>query len=176
MVGYRRNRIAGGTYFFTATLRDRQSTVLVDYVDMLRAAIDITRNKLPFSIDAIVILPDHLHAIWILPEGDSDYPSRWKMLKSNFTQGLRRNGIEIERDQRGEYALWQRRYWEHTIRDDSDMKSHVDYIHYNPVKHGLVEHVGDWPHSSFHQYVEKGSLPRDWACGEFVYDRVGFGE
>jgi len=131
MVHYRRNRVAGGTYFFTVTLRDRSSDRLVRHVGLLRDAFRSVRAERPFTIDAIVILPDHLHAIWTLPAGDADYSGRWRAIKSRFTHGLRASGIPLSRDSRGEYRLWQRRFWEHTIRDDDDLNRHVDYIHYN---------------------------------------------
>jgi putative transposase len=163
MVGYRRNRVAGGKFFFTLTLADRRSTVLVDHIDALRAAFRETRRERPFTIDAIVVLPDHLHVVFALPDGDADFPGRWRRIKGHFSSRLLGEGVDIKRYSNGELALWQRRYWEHTIRDDAEFARHVDYIHYNPVKHGLVKRVCDWPHSSFHLYVRRGVLPRDWA-------------
>jgi putative transposase len=163
MVNYRRNLVRGGTYFFTVALANRRSSALVEHVDSLRQAFQKTRVEKPFEIDAIVILPDHLHAIITLPPADSDYSGRWRRLKSLFTRAIANSGEFIARDSRGEYQLWQRRFWEHTIRDDSDFERHVDYIHFNPVKHNLVPQVADWPHSSFHRYVRQSVLPRDWA-------------
>lgn len=163
MVLYRRNRVAGGTYFFTVTLRHRSSDVLVRHVGLLRNAFRKVRTDRPFTIDAIVILPDHLHAVWTLPDGDADYSRRWRAIKSNFTHELRLSGMPLTPDKRGEYRLWQRRFWEHTIRDDTDFQRHVDYIHWNPVKHGLTQCVADWPYSSFHAYVRLGLLPLEWA-------------
>jgi putative transposase len=119
MVLYRRNRVAGGTYFFTVTLRDRSSDVLVRHVELLRNAFRAVRTERPFAIDAIVILPDHLHAVWTLPEGDADYSGRWRAIKSYFTRDLRLSDMPLTADNRGEYRLWQR-FWEHTIRDDAD--------------------------------------------------------
>jgi len=176
MVLFRRNRVPGGTYFFTVTLRDRSSDLLVAHIDSLRYAFQTTRHERPFSVDAIVILPDHLHAIWTLPAGDADYAGRWRALKSRFTHLLRYQGVPLQADARGEYRLWQRRYWEHTIRDDKDRQRHVDYIHYNPVKYGLVKRVSDWPFSSFHQFVKRGWLPLDWAGGSIIDARGDFGE
>jgi putative transposase len=138
MVHYRQNFLAGGTFFFTATLADRQSSVLVENIGLLRRAFRATRHERPFSIDAIVILPDHLHVVMTLPPEDADFPGRWKRIKSLFTRYVVANGLGYHRNRRGEYALWQRRFWEHTIRDDADLARHIDYIHYNPVKHGLV--------------------------------------
>jgi len=165
MVHYRRNRVAGGTYFFTVTLRDRSSDRLVRHVGLLRDAFRSVRAERPFTIDAIVILPDHLRAIWTLPAGDADYSGRWRAIKSRFTHGLRASGIPFSRDSRGEYRLWQRRFWEHTIRDDDDFNRHVDYIHYNPVKHGLTRRAADWQYSSLHRYVRLGLLTDDWTVG-----------
>lgn len=175
MVRYRRNFIPGGTFFFTVTLRDRRSHLLVDHIAALRHVFRVTRNERPFTIDAIVILPDHLDAIMTMPPGDSDFSGRWQRIKGLFTRRVVAVGVPAERNQRGEYALWQRRFWEHTIRDDSDFSRHVDYIHFNPVKHGLVQRVSDWPYSSFHRYVRQGWLPKDWG-GTADAALTGFGE
>lgn len=162
MVRYRRNLIPGGTFFFTATLDDRRSSALVDHVEKLRGAFRVTRAERPFAIDAIVILPDHLHVIMTLPDNDADFPGRWKRIKSIFTHRLAASGVAISRNHRGEFALWQRRFWEHTIRDEADFERCADYIHFNPVKHGLVSSPSDWPHSSLHRYVRADLLPPDW--------------
>ena len=162
MVRYRRNRVAGATYFFTVTLRNRESDALVQYWPELRKALAHTHKRLPFRTDAMVVLPDHLHALWTLPAEDDDYPNRWRMLKAYFVRLLRDNGESMVKNSKGEYALWQRRYWEHTIQNDRDLSAHVDYIHYNPVKHGLVTHARAWPYSTFHRYVRKGMLSVDW--------------
>jgi putative transposase len=172
MVLYRRNRVESGTYFFTVTLRDRQSTLLIEQVDLLRKAFAFTRYKKPFTIDSIVILPEHIHTIWSLPKNDQDYSTRWQSIKSYFSRNLKKTNIILQPNKRGEYDLWQRRFWEHTIRDEADYEHHVNYIHYNPVKHGLVKQVKDWPYSSFHKYVSKGILPINWGSdrdflGEF---------
>jgi putative transposase len=163
MVLYRRNRIEGGTYFFTVTLRNRQSDILVRHVELLREAFRSVKKQHPFTIDAVVILPDHLHTIWTLPKGDADYSGRWRAIKAQFTFQLKKTGLTLTRDKRGEHQLWQRRFWEHTIRDDNDFNRHVDYIHWNPIKHGLTQSATDWPHSSFHNYVRLGLLPENWA-------------
>jgi len=175
MVRYRRNRVEAGTFFFTLALEDRRSTALIDHVDALRVAFRVARHERPFMIDAVVILPDHLHAILTLPEGDADFAGRWRRMKGHFSSGLLRAGIGIKRHANGELALWQRRYWEHTVRDENDFARHVDYIHYNPVKHGLVTRVQDWPHSSFHLYVRRGILPEDWA-GDGSNANLSYGE
>jgi putative transposase len=163
MVRYRRNFAAGGTFFFTVALEDRASRALTDHIGNLRAAMRQTRRSQPFAIDAIVVLPEHLHVVMTLPDDDADYPNRWRLIKRRFTEGVSRTGTAIARHRNGELALWQRRYWEHTIRDDRDFERHVDYIHFNPVKHRLVDRVQDWPYSSFHRYVRERILPADWA-------------
>lgn len=176
MVQYRRNRVLGGTYFFTVTLRDRRATTLVDYIDDLRVAFRETRRKRPFVIDAMVVLPDHLHALWTLPEEDDDYAGRWRSIKSRFTRVLVKSDVALKRNAKGEYNLWQRRYWEHTVRNDADLARHVDYIHFNPVKHGWVKRVQDWPYSSFHRFVKRGICPPDWAGADMMKDGQGYGE
>ena len=176
MVHYRRNRVPGGTYFFTATLADRCSRILIEHIDDLRAAFRVVRRERPFQIEAIVVLPDHLHTIWTLPENDVDYPTRWRAIKSQFIRRIRTQGVSLQANSKGGYALWQRRYWEHTIRDDDDLRKHIDYIHYNPVKHGLVSRVSDWPYSSFHRYVRRGWLSRDWATPVHTDDSHSYGE
>jgi putative transposase len=175
MVNYRRNHLPGGTFFFTVTLADRQSSALTDHIDILRAAFRQARAQKPFAIDAIVVLPDHLHAILTLPAGDADFPGRWKAIKAAFTRGVAAKGIAIPRAGNGEFALWQRRYWEHTIRDERDFERCADYIHYNPVKHRLVGAPADWAHSSLHRYVRAGILPADWGESDVV-DDGSFGE
>ena len=165
MVHYRRNRAPGGTYFFTVTLADRSATTLVDHIDHLRAAIRGVRAKHPFTLCAMVVLPDHLHAILRLPEGDDRYSMRWRMIKTDFTVRLRKQDIELGDRGNGERRLWARRFWEHTIRDQQSLARRIDYLHFNPVKHGYVTCVADWPHSSFHSFVSRGLLPADWAGG-----------
>ncbi len=150
--------------------------MLVEHIDDLCLAFANTQIKYPFNTEAIVILPDHLHTIWVLPENDHDYPSRWQAIKSHFTRGLKKHGISIHKNKRGEYDLWQRRYWEHTIRDECDLKTHIDYIHYNPIKHGLVKRVSDWPHSSFHRFVRGGLLPSDWGDVPRAFKDIEYGE
>lgn len=162
MVLYRRNFLPGGTYFFTVTLRDRRSSLLTDHIGLLRDAFRQVMLRTPFSVEAAVVLPEHLHTIWTLPAGDARYPHRWRAIKSRFGQALHHEGIAIPRMSDGSLELWQKRYWEHTIRDERDLAAHVDYIHFNPVKHGLVEQVCDWPYSSFHRFVKDGRLPEDW--------------
>jgi putative transposase len=175
MVRYRRNFLAGGTFFFTVTVANRSSSVLTDHIAGLRAAVIATRRKHPFTIDAVVVLPEHIHIVMTLPDGDSDFANRWSLIKRRFTTAVIKAGTPVARYRNGEYALWQRRYWEHTVRDERDFERHVDYIHFNPVKHGLVTRVRDWPYSSFHHYVRAGLLPVDWA-GNLAPDKRNFGE
>ena len=171
MVNYRRARIPGGTYFFTITLRNRRSGLLIKHLDALRSAFREVRHQSPFALDAAVVLPDHLHTIWTLPAGDHDFSTRWRGIKSRFTRLLVRRGEPLQRDSRGEYNLWQRRFWEHTVRDETDFARHVDYIHYNSVRHGLVTKPTAWRWSSIHRYIRLGLVPADWALdpgeGEF---------
>ena len=176
MVLYRRNHLPGGTFFFTVTLRDRRSTLLTDHIDLLREAMLQTAHHRPYRTRAIVVLPEHLHAIWTLPPGDADYPGRWRAIKAHFTHGLVAMRIASRKTSQGEFMLWQRRYWEHTIRDEDDLRRHVEYIHLNPVKHGLASRVADWPYSSFHRFVERGELPMDWAGGAPDFHDGDFGE
>jgi putative transposase len=174
MVRYRRNFVPGGTFFFTVTVADRRSSMLVEHIAALRAAFRVTRGERPFAIDAVVVLPDHLHTIMTLPLDDSDFSGRWRRIKSLFTRRIAAHDDTL-RNERGEYAVWQRRFWEHTVRDETDFARHVDYIHCNPVKHGLVSRVRDWPYSSFHRYVRQGLLPEDWG-GEVGQAGGDFGE
>lgn len=175
MVRYRRNFVPGGTFFFTVTLRDRRSSVLVDHVDLLRDAFRTTQAAQPFHVDAIVILPEHLHAIWTLPPGDADFSDRWRKIKGAFTRKASEAGATLARDSRSEYDLWQRRFWEHTVRDDDDLRRCTDYIHYNPVKHGWATSPADWKLSSLHRYVREGTLPSDWG-GDGAAIEGDFGE
>jgi putative transposase len=157
------------------TLLDRNSSALVDHIGALRAAFRASRRERPFMIDAIVILPDHLHAILTLPEDDADFSGRWRRIKGHFSSRMIAAGASVSRHPNGDYALWQRRFWEHTIRDEDDYARHVEYIHFNPLKHGLVSRVREWPYSSFHRYVRLGILPNDWA-GDVSGGGVNFGE
>jgi putative transposase len=176
MSRYRRAKFEGGWFFFTVTLADRSSDLLVRNVERLRRMYKTAQERRPFETIAIVILPDHLHAIWALPPDDADFSLRWSLIKSGFSRGLvadaPRSASKLIKRERG---LWQRRFWEHAIRDDADLARHVDYIHYNPVKHGLVGRVRDWPYSSFHRYVEQDHLPSDWG-GDLAEIKGEFGE
>ena len=168
MTSYRRNFAPGGSYFFTVNLADRRLRLLTEHVGLLRAAFRHVRARHPFTVEAAVVLPDHLHAIWTLPKEDSRFAMRWRLIKAMFSRGLPGGEpLSVSRALKGERGIWQRRYWEHTLRDEEDFERHVNYIHFNPVKHGHVSRVGDWPHSSFHRMVRLGIHPPDWAgdCG-----------
>jgi putative transposase len=170
MVLYRRNLVPGGTYFFTVALADRRTDWLVSNIILLRQSFRLARHKRPFEIDGIVVLPDHMHCVWTLPVGDVDYSHRWRLIKGSFSRALMKANSPIKRNAKGEYNIWQRRFWEHTVRDEQDLQAHVDYIHYNPVKHGLVTRVGDWPYSSFHRFVRLGWIGADWAADPHLLD------
>jgi putative transposase len=160
MTNYRRNFFPGGSFFFTVNLADRRLRLLTDHVDLLRQAFRYVREGHPFEIDAIVVLPDHLHAVWTLPKNDSDFAMRWRLIKAAFSRALPiGERVSESRRGKGERGIWQRRYWEHTLRDEKDFERHVDYIHFNPVKHGYVKRVSDWPHSSFNRMVKLASIP-----------------
>jgi putative transposase len=162
MTNYRRTTFAGGTFFFTVNLADRRLSLLTERIDLLRAAFRYA--------------PEHLHAMWTLPDGDADFAVRWRLIKSTFSRGLpRRESLTTSRVSKGERGIWQRRYWEHAIRDDADYAGHADYIHFNPVKHGYVSRVRDWPYSSFRRMARAGSYPLDGA-GDMSAAPTGFGE
>ena len=176
MPRYLRPRIEGGIFFFTVVLADRSSDLLVRHIDRLRRIYRSVQQRRRFDTIAICVLPEHLHAVWQLPPGDADFALRWSLIKAGFSRGLAADApLTPSKVARRERGLWQRRYWEHAIRDESDLARHVDYIHFNPVKHGLVSRVCDWPHSSFHHYVARGELPSDWG-GDFSGPSGNFGE
>jgi len=151
MPNYIRPKIRGATIFFTVALQDRGGRSLVDEVARLRNAVALTKAERPFHIDAWVVLPDHLHCVWTLPEGDRDYATRWRLIKSRFSMDLPKGNVRRSHETRQERGIWQRRFWEHHIRGDGDMAAHVQYCWVNPVKHGLVERPEDWPYSSVHR-------------------------
>ncbi len=171
MPEYRRHRAAGGTYFFTVVTFGRRPW-LCDEASRaaLRRAIDHVRRRHPFRVDAWVLLPDHLHCLWTLPEGDSDYSTRWRLIKGFVARSLGGGGETGElgpsRARKGEMGRWQRRFWEHTIRDERDFEAHSDYIHFNPVKHGLCGSPGDWPWSTIHRWTRAGVYPAGWGDTE----------
>lgn len=171
MADYRRNYRPGGTFFFTLVTEQRRAILAAPAaVGILRRAVRDELRARPFRIDAAVVLPDHLHMIWTLPRDDSDYSVRWGAIKAAFTRAwLGRGGEEAmvseARRRQGYRGVWQRRFLEHTCRDEEDYADHVDYIHFNPVKHGLVDRPADWPYSSIHAYIRRGVLPTDWGAG-----------
>jgi putative transposase len=181
MTGYRRSLLKGGSYFFTVVTYDRLPILTSNEARAIlhSAWIDV-RKRFPLTTVAVCPLPDHLHCIWSLPENDADYSVRWKEIKGLSTREylLTFGPGEIRSESRmkkGEAAIWQRRFWEHTIRDEDDLNRHIDYIHYNPVKHGVVQRVVEWPWSSFHRYVQEGHYGFDWGVGEEIQEMV-FGE
>ncbi|WP_448204486.1 REP-associated tyrosine transposase [Azospirillum sp. sgz302134] len=164
---YRRDRTPGGTYFFTVVTQDRRPLFAdPQFVDLLRGAFRAVRARHPFTIDAIVVLPDHLHTIWTLPEGDAGYDVRWNQLKGWLSKRCPESICDStlsNRRARREKSIWQRRYWEHRIRDEQDLAAHMHYIHWNPVKHGLVASASEWPYSSFHACVRRGLYSPEWS-------------
>ncbi len=171
---YRRALIPGGTYFFTVALADRNSSLLIEQADGLRESFLTVKRRHPFEIVAMVVLPDHIHAIWQLPPGDAGYPTRWSLIKAGFSRGIPKGEqIHPSRAAKRERGLWQRRYWEHLIRDERDLQAHVDYIHHNPVKHGYVVQASAWPHSSLHRYIRMGWVKEDWGVGIEVVGEYG---
>jgi putative transposase len=172
MSNYLRYRVHGGCYFFTVNLLERNKHLLTEHIGLLRHAFRTVKQKHPFYIDAIVILPEHLHCILTLPEGDDNFSGRWRAIKKIFSKQLPiteyRSNVRMKRHERG---IWQRRFWEHVIRDEIDYRQHIDYIHYNPVKHGWVMRVKDWPYSSFHRFVEQGIYSIEWGTAvDLPYD------
>ena len=162
---YRRSTEKGGTYFFTLVTYQRQPILTIaGNIERLREAFRRETEKRPFSLESIVIFPDHLHCIMTLPENDNEYSKRLSSIKRYFSSGCV-GASETHNDSRRnkrERAVWQRRFWEHTIRDETDWNNHRDYIHFNPVKHGLVDAASEWPYSSFKKFVEKGYYSSDW--------------
>jgi putative transposase len=151
MPDYRRPDVTGATIFFTVALADRSARTLVDEVEALRASVRKTRAERPFGIEAWVVLPDHMHCLWSLPAGDRDYPTRWRLIKSRFSMGLATSRLRPSHIARNERGIWQRRYWEHHIRDEADLAAHLRYCWFNPVRHGVVERPEDWKWSSVHR-------------------------
>ena len=178
MPNYRRSETPGGTYFFTVATHERQPILLEPTLrDALRNAVQHTRTHHPFEMDAWVLLPDHLHTIWTLPEGDANFSVRWNMVKQLTSKGARafhdETRLNVSRLQRREASVWQRRFWEHQVRDDADFARCMDYVHFNPVKHGLVDRVVDWEFSTFHRLVDRGVYEPGWGAGLTMHD---FGE
>ena len=172
----------GGTYFFTVVTDCRRPLFAEEAArkilgDVIRAC----RIQWAFDIHSMVLLPDHLHAIWSLPRGDAEYSKRWAWIKRQFTKrwlaiGGSETAITEGRKRDGRRGIWQPKFWEHTIEEEGDMERHVDYIHYNPVKHGLVRCPHEWPHSSFHRWVKAGVYPWHWACWNDRQQSLQFGD
>lgn len=169
---YRRARVPGASYFFTVVSEGRRP-ILTDATirAALRRAICEVRAEMPFRIDGWVLLPDHMHVIWTLPEGDADYSTRWKRIKGKVTHEcgnayLQPDYLSDRHRTEGSATLWQKRFWEHLLRNEGDFSRHLDYLHGNPLKHGLVDRVGDWPWSSFHRWLKQGEYPAAWAGGQ----------
>jgi putative transposase len=161
---YRRANIAGATYFITANLAERNTTLLTDHIDFLRNALRRVKSRHAFEIDAMVVLPNHFHLLMTLPPNDAGFSMRIGAIKSTFSKQLPKDEyVRPSRASKRERGIWQRRFWEHLIRDDKDFENHVDYIHINPVKHGYVQHAADWPHSSIHRFIERGVIDTNWA-------------
>ncbi len=176
---YRRSRARGARFFFTVVTHERRRFLCLEpNVALMREALRYVIGRHPFLIDAFVLLPDHLHCIWTLPEDDNDFSTRWRLIKSYFSRKCA-NQFKVSRtanrQKKAEQAVWQHRFWEHQIRDDRDFISHVEYIHYNPVKHGLVKSPDAWTHSTFHRYVKQGIYHSGWGADEApVFDqRIG---
>ena len=168
---YRRVNAAGATFFFTlVTERRRPLFREPEAVALLVGAIEKVRSRHPFDIDAYVVLPDHLHTLWTLPDGDANFSTRWRLIKEGFTRGYLKTHEHPQRSEsrraKGEQSIWQRRFWEHAIRDDADFSAHLDYIHINPVKHGLVTAARDWPYSTFPDWIARGGYDEWWGSDE----------
>lgn len=177
MSHYRRSRMGGATYFFTVVTYRRQPLLTrPEAMDALREAFRSVKHAHPFEMDAVIILPDHLHALWTLPAGDEDFSRRWAMIKRRVSSETRHLAAPVgmpSMKTRHESGFWQRRFWEHLIRDDNDFARHMDYIHFNAVKHGHAGRPADWPHSSFQRCVERGIYPIDWASGVEIEGEFG---
>ena len=164
MSRYVRPKVSGATVFFTVALADRRSDLLVREIGALRQAVRDVRVKRPFDIDAWVVLPDHMHCVWTLPEGDADFSVRWKEIKTGFTKAVGQVGLRSRsKVAKGEAGIWQRRFWDHHIRDECDFTTHLRYCWWNPVKHGFVTRPVEWPYSSVHREIGLGQVEPEWA-------------
>jgi putative transposase len=174
MPDYRRAWYPGGTYFFTVNLLQRSNNdLLIRHIDVLRKIVSLVQTRHPFRIHGWVVLPDHMHCVIELPLNDADFATRWRLIKMGFSKALpKTEHLSPVRVKRGERAIWQRRCWEHLIRDEADFQAHMDYVHVNPVKHGLVKRVSDWPYSTFHRLVPEGIYPPNWGGG--MEDILGY--
>ncbi len=176
-MNYRRAFIPGGSFFFTLVTEQRRPLFAsAEAVDILRMAFRVVRSAHPFELDAMVVLPDHLHCIWSLSPGDADFATRWRLIKTWFTKHCDpalRAVPNRARVTKGQQAIWQHRYWEHALRDETDFARHADYIHFNPVKQGYASSAMEWPYSSFRRYVKDGVYPVDWGQGSMDFEGVG---
>jgi putative transposase len=165
MPNYRRYPLDSRPVFLTVKTLP-SSPMLVNEWPKLRAAMQTVQARRPFETIAIVVLPDHFHALWKLPRDDEDFSTRISVIKTLFSKSIDKDepALSASRIARRERGIWQRRFYEHTIRDDRDLSNHIDYIHFNPVKHGYAKRTTDWPHSSFHRFVKEGALDLDWAA------------
>ena len=164
MTNYRRARISGATYFFTVALANRAASTLTDEIEALREAYAATRTERPFICDAFVVLPDHLHAVWTLPEGDADFSTRWRLIKTRFVRAIGATGARSRSKRfKQERGVWQRRFWEHCIRNEADYVMHVQYCWGNPVRHEFVDRAVDWPYSSIHRDIRLGRVAAEWS-------------
>jgi len=171
MPNFQRANQPGGTFFFTVVTYQRKPFITQPICrETLRQVIHQVRQENPFTLDAWVLLPDHMHCIWTLPERDADFSKRWGLIKARFTKNIRRSSLQLPK------TIWQNRFWEHQVRDDLDFEKHVDYIHYNPVKHGLVSSVRDWPFSTFHRFVRSGIYEINWGAEVNFRHEENFGE
>jgi putative transposase len=174
---YRRAYTPGGTFFFTLVTEGRRPVFsAAEAVEVLRDAFRTVRKSRPFDLDAMVVMPEHLHCIWTLPPGDADFSTRWRLIKTWFTKHCEPDWCHVPGPAcvaKRAQAVWQQRYWEHQLRDDADFAHHVDYIHYNPVKHGLAKSPMDWPYSSFCRYVEAGVYPANWDQSVMALKEIG---
>ena len=175
MTNYRRIYTPGATWFFTVNLAERNNNaLLIDNIEQLRQAFRYVKQQRPFDINAVVVLPEHLHCIWTLPPGDNDYSTHWNLLKAHFSRSIDKGErVCASRISKRERGIWQRRFWAHLIIDERDFNQHIDYIHWNPVNHGWAKQVADWPHSSFHGYLKRGIYPLDWGGADEFYFETG---
>jgi REP-associated tyrosine transposase len=175
---YHRVYVNGRTYFFTlVTCKRRPIFHDQTSIDLINAALLYTTNRYPFEVVASVILPDHMHFIWTMPVDSCDFSTRWRLIKSHFTRAWCKNGSiseSLSRKKKGEQDVWQRRFWEHMIRDENDLIRHIDYIQYNPVKHDLVDLPISWKYSSFMDYVRKGLYPKNWGENGNIWSGESF--
>ena len=181
MPNYRRARVAGGTYFFTVVTEGRRPFLTEPAARAaLRDAVKQTRRQCAFAIDAWVLLPEHIHCIWTLPAGDADFSKRWGLIKAGFSKCMKDKlstaDVTVSRNRHREASIWQRRFWEHQIRDEEDFRRHMDYIHFNPVKHGLVGSASDWPYSSLYRHIACGTYPENWGGDTLMTIDGKFGE